>query len=156
MLDGVETIALMVCLTKCLVPNLFEALFSPAICINACINGTCSAPNTCTCTSGFSGALCDVGLSSHVLIGLHRIDSHFIVSAICLAGCRQGTCDGKPNTCSCNPGWEGTLCDQPICQPRCVQGFCVESTQYNKSSLMFVHRCTCNQGWTGATCSTRS
>ncbi len=92
---------------------------------------------------------------SHVCISFHRIGLNVMISAICLAGCRQGTCDGKPNTCSCNPGWEGTLCDQPICKPRCVQGVCVESTQYNRTSLMFVHQCACNQGWTGTTCSTR-
>ena len=33
-----------------------------------------------------------------------------------LSGCQHGKCKNKPNTCSCDEGWEGALCDQPICK----------------------------------------
>ena len=34
---------------------------SVAICTNACVNGTCSKPDTCSCNAGFYGQICDRG-----------------------------------------------------------------------------------------------
>ena len=34
---------------------------SVAICTNACVNGTCSTPDTCSCNAGFYGQICDRG-----------------------------------------------------------------------------------------------
>ena len=33
-----------------------------------------------------------------------------------LAGCVNGKCTDHPHTCNCSPGWEGALCDTPICE----------------------------------------
>ena len=35
---------------------------------------------------------------------------------ITLSGCQHGKCKNKPNACTCDEGWEGALCDQPICK----------------------------------------
>lgn len=32
-----------------------------AICNPACVNGNCTAPDTCTCNPGFGGSACDIG-----------------------------------------------------------------------------------------------
>ena len=31
-------------------------------------------------------------------------------------GCIHGKCENQPNTCNCDSGWKGVLCDQPICK----------------------------------------
>ena len=33
-----------------------------------------------------------------------------------MEGCAHGACDRHPNTCKCLPGWEGHLCNKPICR----------------------------------------
>ena len=33
-----------------------------------------------------------------------------------LLGCKNGKCVNKPNTCECNDGWQGYLCDEPSCK----------------------------------------
>jgi hypothetical protein len=33
-----------------------------AICSTGCMHGTCALPGTCTCNTGYSGALCDTRL----------------------------------------------------------------------------------------------
>ena len=33
--------------------------FSSALCGEPCVSGSCIAPNTCNCTEGWSGRLCD-------------------------------------------------------------------------------------------------
>ena len=33
-----------------------------------------------------------------------------------MAGCLHGDCGEHPNTCICEPNFEGHLCDQPICE----------------------------------------
>ena len=32
------------------------------------------------------------------------------------AGCLHGTCGDTPLTCQCEDGWEGALCDMPVCE----------------------------------------
>ena len=35
---------------------------------------------------------------------------------ISMPGCLNGHCENTPNTCICEEGWEGVLCDQPVCE----------------------------------------
>ena len=32
-----------------------------------------------------------------------------------LAGCQHGKCTDQPDTCICDAGWQGHLCDEPTC-----------------------------------------
>ena len=32
-----------------------------------------------------------------------------------LNGCKHGSCGDQPNSCECDLGWAGVLCDEPIC-----------------------------------------
>ena len=32
-----------------------------------------------------------------------------------LAGCQHGRCTDQPDTCICDAGWQGHLCDEPTC-----------------------------------------
>ena len=48
------------------------------------------------CFSGWEGAACD------------RCQP--------LPGCANGDCVDHPNTCECNAGWTGHLCDVPECK----------------------------------------
>jgi sulfatase modifying factor 1 len=63
------------------------------ICAEDCQNGgTCSAPNKCTCASGWSGNTC--------------------ATPVCNPGCQNGgTCTG-PNTCTCPITWVGLDCSK--------------------------------------------
>ena len=33
-----------------------------------------------------------------------------------MPGCKHGNCVNTPNSCECEEGWEGVLCDQPVCE----------------------------------------
>lgn len=39
-----------------------------AICKNACVNGACTQPDTCSCNAGFYGQTCDRGECVKALI----------------------------------------------------------------------------------------
>ena len=35
-----------------------------------------------------------------------------------LTECQHGSCD-KPFECNCDPGWSGSLCNNPVCKDDC-------------------------------------
>ncbi|CAL4116438.1 unnamed protein product, partial [Meganyctiphanes norvegica] len=93
------------------------------ICYPTCgNNGTCTAPNTCTCDIGYEGDHCQ--------------------KPICDTPCSiYGHCTA-PNTCSCEHGYEGNLCEQPICDPDCG----------NYGTCVFPYSCSCRPGYYGDHC----
>ena len=69
-------------------------------------NGTCVAPDTCECATGWSGFDCK--------------------TPVCTQTCANyGNCT-LPNTCSCEQGWTGDDCTVPVCAQECRNnGTCV-------------------------------
>jgi len=58
----------------------------------------------------------------------------------CNPTCAHGTC--RPgNSCGCDSGWAGKLCDIPVCSPACIHGSCSAPNV-----------CTCSDGYDGALC----
>ena len=56
---------------------------------------------------------------------------------------RHGYAASEEDTCHCEEGWQGPLCDHPVCSPGChsVHGSCSRPNQ-----------CICNLGWQGVSC----
>ncbi|KAM4583568.1 uncharacterized protein PAE49_003460 [Odontesthes bonariensis] len=66
--------------------------------------------------------------------------------------CVQGDCHPTGHrgfTCTCHPGWTGTLCDQQVSNPcdgnKCVHGTCLPINSYSYS-------CRCQPGFAGVLC----
>ena len=104
------------------------------VCTESCVNGKCTAPDTCACAQGWKGSTCD--------------------APICFpqsgnGGTGTGGCgaNGKcvaPDTCSCASGWSGKDCSTPVCdEVKC-------SAAHGTCSA--PNACTCAKGWQGATC----
>jgi len=89
------------------------------------VNGHCEIPNTCDCLNGFEGQNCT------------EIISHPF--------CKNGMARSALEQCVCYEGWEGDLCDIPVCKEGCSRrnGYCLEPLQ-----------CLCKVGWKGDTCET--
>lgn len=65
-------------------------------------NGTCIAPNTCKCSTGWGGSNCNIPQ--------------------CNITCNHnGNCTG-PNQCTCEKGWKGYDCTIPMCAQECQNG----------------------------------
>ena len=88
--------------------NRLFKLYVLAVCSSACQNGgTCSAPNTCTCTASYSGTTCTI----------RKLTSFFIVNyaillylAVCSPTCSNGGTCSSPGTCTCPSTYSGTRC----------------------------------------------
>ena len=81
-----------------------------------CMNGgTCARHNFCLCPDGWSGIRCNMRESHYLeilgiipyMIQYECYDKH---TAVCNSTCQHGRCTG-PNTCTCDSGWEGSLCE---------------------------------------------
>ncbi|KAI3352420.1 hypothetical protein L3Q82_005380 [Scortum barcoo] len=66
--------------------------------------------------------------------------------------CVQGDCHPTGHrgfTCTCHPGWTGTLCDQQVSNPcdgnKCIHGTCLPINSYSYS-------CRCQPGFAGVLC----
>lgn len=135
------------------------------VCTIPCINGLCTEPDVCTCSTGYHKSNdnicikneCDPGIPENVECpngictsngtclcneGFHKEDADISSSGskcvpICSEGCSHGTCV-SPENCSCNLGYEAfnsSVC-YPICQNACLFGECTEP-----------NKCTCLEGY---------
>ena len=78
------------------------------------MNGACLSNNTCSCSEGYTGHLCELeGTVIKVILPtqvLHYILSVTIDVYMCNPPCVNGACL-RNNTCSCNEGFTGALCE---------------------------------------------
>ncbi|CAH1646926.1 unnamed protein product [Spodoptera littoralis] len=135
--------------------NIHNYRICDPVCNQECVNGLCSAPNTCTCfpdhvknLAGFCIATCPIGCQNGQCSGGecickdgYRLDSE---SKFCVPYCREqcggpgrGNCTA-PNTCECQPGYRST--PEGSCKPscdRCKDGQCVGPND-----------CRCSSGYT--------
>ncbi len=82
---------------------LFNQTILIAICLNVtCVNGQCTAPETCTCSGNWAGVNCTSCATGW--------EAKNCSTPICSAGCDHGTCK-TPNTCDCLTHWTGNLCN---------------------------------------------
>ncbi|PAV86126.1 hypothetical protein WR25_24440 isoform B [Diploscapter pachys] len=101
-------------------------------CQNDCSkNGRCIGPNQCKCLSGYKGSDCS--------------------ECIPLEGCVHGRCSlNRTNTCQCDKGWAGQLCDIELeyCKNHtpCQNG----ATCLNGGPHGF--KCQCSPGYMGVRC----
>ena len=74
-----------------------------AICVNVtCVNGQCTAPETCSCSGNWAGVNCTSCAAGW--------EAKSCSTPICSAGCDHGTCK-TPNACDCLTHWTGNLCN---------------------------------------------
>ena len=105
----------------------------PLVC-STISNGICTAQDTCSCTTGWTGSTCAIPLC----LGA-------VEPVACNSG--NGVCTA-PEVCTCNTGWTGPTCAIPLCLGA------TEPTACNGANGVCIAPgvCTCNTGWTGATC----
>lgn len=102
------------------------------LCAQECSNGTCTAPDRCTCDAGFA------------------LRNESFCEPICERGCENGDCLG-PNYCVCRDNFvpnTGSSIETeciPVCSRNCTgHGACIIEDD--------EHRCKCHYGWTGWDC----
>lgn len=64
--------------------------------------GDCTAENTCTCSSGYTGSTCNLKVCYTIPENQPNVCSG------------HGSCT-EPNSCSCNTGYDGSECQYPMC-----------------------------------------
>uniref|UniRef100_A0A674AIW7 Sushi, von Willebrand factor type A, EGF and pentraxin domain-containing protein 1 n=1 Tax=Salmo trutta TaxID=8032 RepID=A0A674AIW7_SALTR len=95
-----------------------------AVCWLQCLNGgVCQRPNTCSCSEGWMGRLCE--------------------EPICILPCLNGGRCVAPYQCECPTGWMGTRCHSAVCLSPCLNG----------GRCIRPNRCQCSPGWSGHDCS---
>jgi len=147
--------------------------------IYVCENeGSCVAPDVCTCTDGWSGFYCSIPLCRH----LRPYDFFGTKNEGEISSCaNHGLCRDK-DTCSCietpsilytvhpehtlrgKTGWMGTDCSTPICSQGYYDPFCTDVEQApggegcyrcsNGGNCTAPDVCVCAEGWTGFDCRT--
>ena len=124
--------------------NLAYSECEKPLCVQNCWHGGyCSAPDTCTCSSGWFGTNCTV--------------------PTCLQTCGNGGNCTQPDTCKCPVEWTGNDCRTPICHQSCTldnnmnpayngNGHVVSGSDFNGKCIM-PNTCLCPPEWSGHDCS---
>jgi len=116
------------------------------VCSRGCENGECSAPETCSCKSGFSGESCEV-------VGCPGGRWGAGCSSVCLCE-NGGYCHPVTGACSCTPGYSGDHC-QVQCGPGTYGPQCgsVCSCEVGQTCHHVTGDCTpCTPGLYGVGC----
>ncbi len=84
------------------------------------------------------------------------IRSETFCKAPCKSGCQHGYCT-IPNECQCDPHWTGALCDS--CDDgwagvNCSNPICRTGCSLSTATCGVPDTCTCNAGWMGENCTT--
>jgi hypothetical protein len=140
--------------------------------------GSCVAPDVCTCTDGWSGFYCSIPLCRH----LRPYDFFGTLNIGDISSCaNNGVCRDKDD-CACiktqsilwtvHPehtlrgmtGWMGTDCSTPMCSQGYYDPFCTDVEQApggegcyrcaNGGNCTAPDVCVCAEGWTGFDCKT--
>lgn len=147
-----------------------------AVCSQVCQNGgNCVSPNTCQCSSGWSGPSCSTRkLSLQMHLASDCPEQDLVDAAVCSSGCQNSGKCISPSTCDCTAGWHGSQCqtgkepaNKLFCcrnchvlyfHVACKQGLygpnCATtcSCQNGASCDRFTGTCTCTVGWIGTDC----
>ena len=67
----------------------------------------CSAPDTCTCVSGWTGSDCLTGIDTYPIEHIIQFHNN---TAICIPPCGKNKQCTAPETCTCISGWTGSNC----------------------------------------------
>ncbi|MFA5624973.1 MAG: SUMF1/EgtB/PvdO family nonheme iron enzyme [Bradymonadales bacterium] len=126
-------------------------------CTPECQNGgTCTALNTCTCLSGWTGNSCQTPLCSpecqnegicsapDTCTCLSGWTGNRCQTPVCSPECQNGGTCSAPNTCTCPSGWTGNRCQTAVCSPECQNG----------GTCTAPNTCICSSGWMGSSCQT--
>jgi len=124
---------------------------TPPVCPENCQgNGKCNEDGSCSCYTGYSGVACQ-DFCPNLCSGQGQCSDGI---CLCLAGFAGADCSISvccsghgdctvPETCVCQPGWVGDMCQLPMpCpDPTCSShGQCLSG------------QCMCDPGWGGSTC----
>ena len=146
------------------------------MCREPCVSGSCIAPDTCNCTEGWSGRLCDQRkchkILRFLLLPIYHLCS--LCTAICKIPCENGGTCIAPDLCKCPSGWSGPHCEtgRYICRYLIFKIQLCAITINFSDSLIFVaiwiavcripcqnggsctnpDTCECLPGWTGGQC----
>ncbi|MBV95352.1 Scavenger receptor class F member 2, partial [Eschrichtius robustus] len=129
-------------------------------------NEVCVRPGECRCRHGYFGANCDTkcprqfwGPDCKELCVCHPHGQCEDVTGQCGQCKGQQPCTVAEGRClTCEPGWNGTKCDQP-----CATGFYGEGCGHRCPPCRDGHACNhvtgkctrCNAGWIGDRCETK-
>lgn len=129
------------------------------ICTTACVNGNCSAPNTCTCDySLWNGTLCDIPVCTPTCLNggncsapgvcdcnVTAWNGSYCQNPICSPACLNGGNCSAPGVCDCDvTSWNGSYCQTPVCNSGCLNG----------GNCTSPNNCTCPPEWIGIDCGT--
>jgi len=86
-----------------------------AICSPSCVNGNCTYPDVCNCSTGWEDSTCSTREYSFQyelrFLKTENMLSSFSSLAICSPTCMHSSNCTAPQTCVCSTGYNGSYCE---------------------------------------------